>query len=60
MAIAKQFKLLNLNKKMRKFCIHEVGGVKMKKNENNNILQFDKTFFLIALFCCSLGFAFQR
>jgi hypothetical protein len=32
MAISKQFKSLNLNRKMRKVCTNEIGGVKMKKN----------------------------
>jgi hypothetical protein len=31
MAIPKYFKTLNLNKKMRKLCTDEVGGIKMKK-----------------------------
>jgi hypothetical protein len=31
--ISKQFKLLNLKKKLRKLRTDEVGGVKMKKNE---------------------------
>jgi len=34
---------LNLNKKMRKLCINEIGGVKMKKNEKKKKLQFEKT-----------------
>jgi hypothetical protein len=33
MTISEQFKLLNLNKKKRKLCTDEGGGVKMKKNE---------------------------
>jgi hypothetical protein len=31
MMISEQFKSLNLNKKMRKLCTDEIGGVKMKK-----------------------------
>jgi hypothetical protein len=35
--ISKQFKSFNLNKKMRKLCTDEVGGVKMKKNEKKHV-----------------------
>jgi hypothetical protein len=39
MAISEQFKSLNLNqKKMRKLCTDEVGGVKMKKNEKHFVI----------------------
>jgi hypothetical protein len=31
---------------MRKLCTAEVGGVKMKKNEKQHDLQFEKTYFL--------------
>jgi hypothetical protein len=46
---------------MKKLCIDEVGEVKMKKNEKNLILQFEKNIFsLLLFFGCSFGFAFQR
>jgi hypothetical protein len=60
MVMSEQFKWLNLNqKKMRKLCTDEVGGVKMKKNEKkNHVLQFEKLYFL---YCSFLGgFAVQR
>jgi hypothetical protein len=50
MVISEPFKLLNLNKRMRKLCIDEVGGVKMKKNEKNLFCNFKKHNFFIALF----------
>jgi hypothetical protein len=51
MVISKQFKLLNLNQnKMRKLCIDESRGVKMKKNEKKSVLQFKKTYFLYCFF----------
>jgi hypothetical protein len=50
MVISEPFKLLNLNKRMRKLCIDEVGGVKMKKNEKNLFCNFKKRNFFIALF----------
>jgi hypothetical protein len=42
---------------MRKLCTDEVGGVKMKKNEKEHVLQFEKTYFhyysfLAALLVC--------
>jgi hypothetical protein len=49
MAISKQFKSLNLNQK--KFCTHEVRGVKMKKNEKKNaFFNLKKRIFFTALF----------
>jgi hypothetical protein len=35
---------------MRKLWIHEVGGIKMKKNEKKCDLQFEKTYFLYCSF----------
>jgi hypothetical protein len=37
MEILEQFELHNLQKKMRKLCTDEVGGVKMKKNEKIHV-----------------------
>ncbi len=48
MTISKQFKSLNLGKKMRKLCTNEVGGVKMKKKKH--ILWFEKNVFSLLLF----------
>jgi hypothetical protein len=48
MTISKQFKSLNLGKKMRKLCTDEVGGVKMKKN--NTFCDLKKTYFLYCSF----------
>jgi hypothetical protein len=56
MGISEQFKSLNLNpKKMRKLCTEEVGGVKMKKNEKEHVLQFEKKKSLLLFFCCSFA-----
>ncbi len=61
MTISEQFKLLNLNpKKMRKLSTDEVGGAKMKKNENKVFYNSKKRIIFIAIFGCSFGFAFQR
>jgi hypothetical protein len=43
-------KLLNLNRRMRKFCIDEVGGVKMKKNEKYLFCNLKKRFFFYCSF----------
>jgi hypothetical protein len=59
MGISKQFKLYNLNKNWKSLCTDEIKGVKMKKNEKKNVLQLKKTFFIIIIFGCSFGFAFQ-
>jgi len=40
MMILEQFKLLNLNFKMRKLWTDEVGGLKTKKIEKNAICNF--------------------
>jgi hypothetical protein len=50
MTILEQFKLLNLNFKIRKLWTNEAGGVKMKKNEKKCELQFKKTNFLYCSF----------
>jgi hypothetical protein len=60
MMISEQFKSLNLNKNLRKLCTDEVGAVKMKKNEKNLLLQFEKTYFLYCSFVAApLAFHFQ-
>ncbi len=62
MAISEQFKSLNLNqKKMRKLCTDEVGGVKMKKMKKKAFCNLkQKKNSLPLFFGCSFGFAFQR
>jgi hypothetical protein len=35
---------------MRKLCIDEVGGVKMKKKKKFKVLQYEKTYFLYCSF----------
>jgi hypothetical protein len=32
--------------KMRKLCINEIWGIKMKKNEKKHILKFEKSYFV--------------
>jgi hypothetical protein len=46
---------------MRKFCIDEKGGVKMKENEKKTRFVIRENIFSLQLFFgCSFGFAFQR
>jgi hypothetical protein len=45
---------------MKKLCIYEVGGVKMKKNEKNLFCDLKKRIFFTSFFGYSFGFAFQR
>jgi len=45
---------------MRKLCIDEVGGVKMKKNEKKKSFAIQKIIFcLLFSFGCSFGFALK-
>ncbi len=60
MVMSEQFKSLNLNqKKMRKLCTDEVGGVKMKKNEkktafcNSKSCSFFTALFWLLFWLCS-------
>lgn len=60
MTISEQFKLFNLNKKKRKLCTDEGGGVKMKKNEKKttfcnlkNCIFFPALFWLLLWLCIS-------
>jgi len=39
---------------MRKLCIDEIIGVKMKKNEEKHILKFEKNIFSLVFFFASL------
>jgi hypothetical protein len=57
MAISKQFKLLNLNKYIRKLCTDELGGVKMKKNSFCNL---KKLIFFTAFLGCSFGYGISK
>jgi len=60
MATPKQFKLLNLNKKVRKLCTNEVGGVKMKNFFLKYAFCIEKIFFLYCSFtAASLALHFQ-
>jgi hypothetical protein len=45
-------------KKMRKLCTDEVGGVKMKKNEKHFVI-WQKIFSLLLVFGCSLALHFK-
>jgi len=50
-AIPEQFKLLNfIPKKLRKLCINELQGVKMKKNENKTCFAVRKNVFSLLIF----------
>jgi hypothetical protein len=48
---------------MRKLCINEVGGVKIKKNEKNKKKNFviqKNVFSLLLFFLAAFGFTLQR
>jgi hypothetical protein len=60
MVISEFFKLLNLNKKIKKIiCTDEIGQVKMKKNEKKKIIIKKNLFSIVFSFSCSFGLAFQ-
>jgi hypothetical protein len=61
MAISKQFKSLNLNpQKLRKLCIDEVGGVKMKKNEKKKFCNSKNHILFVVLFWLLLWLCIKR
>jgi hypothetical protein len=41
---------------MRKLCTDEVRGIRMKKNEKKQVLQFEKTYFLYCSFSAAPRF----